>query len=179
MSIRSVALFAHIVGMMGLFVGLSFEWLSIEFLRRPMTPAQRSPWVSVLTALPQYVATAIGMVLTSGIYLAARVGVFDFAWVRVSFGAMVLMAVAGGPLVRSQMRAVQQSAGDDRDGRSASRHASHLLLRASLHSLLAVALTIVYLMIAKPEVAASLLLIGGALVVGVATSLPGRRVQSS
>jgi hypothetical protein len=178
MGIRSVALFAHVVGMLGLFVGLSLEWLSLEFLRRPTTPAQRSQWVGVLAALPRYVATAIGLVLVSGIYLAARVGVFDFAWVRVSFGAMVLMGLAGGPLVRSQMRAIQQSAGDDRDGPNVSRQASHPLLRASLHTRLVIALAIVYLMIAKPEVGASLLLIGGALVVGVATSLPGRRVPS-
>jgi Fe-S-cluster containining protein len=61
MSMRSVALFAHIVGMLGLFVGLSLEWLSLEFLRRPTTPDQRSQWVSVLAALPRYIATGIGL----------------------------------------------------------------------------------------------------------------------
>lgn len=178
MSMRSVALFAHIVGMLGLFVGLSLEWLSLEFLRRPTTPDQRSQWVSVLAALPRYIATGIGLVLISGIYLTARVGVFDFAWVRVSFGAMVLMGLAGGPLVRSQMRAIRDSASDPGDGTSLRRHAWHPVVRASIHARVVAALAIVYLMIAKPEVTESFLLIGGALVVGVATSVPGWRTQS-
>jgi hypothetical protein len=178
MNIRSVALFVHIVGMLGLFVGLALEWLSLESLRRPTTPDQRAQWVSVLAVLPRYVATAIGLILASGIYLAARVEVFDFAWVRVSFGAMVLMGLAGGPLVRSQMRTIQQSTSDDGDGTRLHRHASHRLLRASLHTRLVVALAIVYLMIAKPDVGGSLLLIGAAFVVGAAISLPGWRAQS-
>jgi hypothetical protein len=178
MNIRSVALFAHVVGMLGLFVGLALEWLSLEFLRRPSTPDQRPQWISVLTALPRHIAMAIGLILASGIYLAARVGVFDFAWVRVAFGAMVLMGLSGGLLIRSQMRAIQQSSADDADGTRLRLHASHPLLRASLHIRIVVALAIVYLMIAKPDVGMSLLLIGGALVVGGVTSVTGWRAQS-
>jgi cell division protein FtsW (lipid II flippase) len=49
--------------------------------------------------------------------------------------------------------------------------ASHPLLRASLRARVAVALTIVYLMILKPDLGASLLLIGAALATGAASSL--------
>src|SRR5215475_6533611 len=107
MVIRSVILFAHIVGMLVLFVGLALEWISLESLRKSSVLGTGSRWVSVLRALPRLVGTAVGLILVSGIYLAVRVGVLDMAWVRVSFVSMVLMGVLGGPVVRSRMRALQ------------------------------------------------------------------------
>ncbi len=176
MFIRSVALFAHIVGMLTLFIGLALEWLSVESLRRSTDPVRDSPWLKVLRGLPPYVAGAVGLILVSGIYLALRVGVFDQAWVRVSFGAMVLMGILGGPVVRPQMRAILRAGG----GQSiAAREASHPLLRASLRARAAVGLAIVYLMIGKPELGESLLVVGAALAAGAATSVPQRRVQPS
>jgi hypothetical protein len=82
MMFRSVALFAHIVGMLALFVGLAFEWLSLESLQKSDS-AQGSSAIAVLRALPRYMAGAVGLIVVSGIYLAARVGVFDLGWVRV------------------------------------------------------------------------------------------------
>jgi uncharacterized membrane protein len=122
-------------------------------------------------------AGAVGLILVSGIYLAIRVGVFDLAWVRVSFGSMILMGILGGPVVRPQMRALLR-AGDGRQS-TAGREARHPLLRASLRARLAVGLAIVYLMIGKPDLRESLLVVGGALALGAATSVPQRRVQPS
>ena len=177
MLIRSVALFAHIVGMLALFIGLALEWLSLESLQRSTDPVRDSPWVKVLRALPPYMAGAVGLILVSGIYLAMRVGVFDQAWVRVSFGAMVLMGILGGPVVRPQMRAILRAGGDGRS--TVGREAWHPLLRASLRARAAVGLAIVYLMIGKPELGESLLVVGAALALGAATSVPQRRVQPS
>jgi hypothetical protein len=179
MMVRSVALFAHIVGMLVLFVGLALEWLSLESLRRSTSLTAASPWVSVLRALPRYMAGAVGVIVVSGIYLAMRVGVFDLGWVRVSFGSMVFMGILGGPVVRSQMRALLH-AGDDGGGTSTvRRQASHPLLRASLRTRVAVGLAIVYLMIGKPDLGESLLLAGSALALGAVTSVPQWRAQLS
>jgi len=178
--VRSVVLSVHIVGMLTLFIGLALEWLSLESLRRANTSAQGLPWVRVLRGLPRYIAMAVGLIVVSGIYLAVRVGVFNFGWVRVSFGAMVLMGLLGGPIVRSRMR-VLLAPGDDREGTSGTlrHHAWHPLLFVSLHMRAAVALAIVYLMIAKLDLRESLLLIGLALVLGAATSVLAWRAQPS
>lgn len=178
--VRSVVLFVHVVGMLTLFVGLALEGLSLASLRRANTPAQGLPWVRVLRGLPRYIAMAVGLIVVSGIYLAVRVGVFGFGWVRVSFGAMVLMGLLGGPVVRSRMR-VLLVPGDDREGTSGTlrHHASHPLVVASLRMRAAVALAIVYLMIAKLDLGESLLLIGLALMLGVLTSVPAWRAQPS
>jgi len=178
MMFRSVALFAHLVGMLVLFVGLAFEWLSLESLQRSH-PAQAASAVAVLHALPRYMAGAVALIVVSGIYLAARVGVFDLGWVRVSLGSMVVMGILGGPVIRSQMRAVLRTRGDDGQGMSSSvrSDASHPLLRASLRTRVAVALAIVYLMIGKPDLGESLLIIVAALAVGAVTSVPPGRTE--
>jgi uncharacterized membrane protein len=177
MLIRSLALFAHIVGMLVLFIGLALEWLSLESLRRATDQVRDSPWLKVLRALPPYMAGAVGLILVSGIYLARRVGVFDLAWVRVSFASMILMGILGGPVVRPQMRAILRAGGGRQS--TAGGDALHPVLRASLRARAAVGLAIVYLMIAKPDLGESLLVVGGALVLGAATSVPQWRVQPS
>jgi uncharacterized membrane protein len=181
MIVRSVVLFAHIVGMLALFIGLALEWLSLESLRRSTTPAHGLPWVGMLRALPRYIAMAVGLIVVSGIYLAVRVGVFDSGWVSVSFGAMVFMGILGGPVVRSRMRAILAAADDGREGvpKTLRRCASDPLLVASLRVRAAVALAIIYLMIGKPDLGESLLLIVLALLLGAATSVPAWRAQPS
>jgi uncharacterized membrane protein len=173
--VRSVALFAHIVGMLVLFTGLAFEWLSLESIRRSASMAQVAPWVGVLRALPKLIAAAVGLTVGSGLYLAMRVGVLGLGWVRASLGSMILMAILGGPVVRSKMRVLLHS-GANADGQAMAsppqRVASHPLLRISLRTRVVVGLTIVYLMILKPDLAESLLLISAALATGAASSLP-------
>jgi uncharacterized membrane protein len=172
MIIRSVVLFAHIAGVLLLFAALVLERLCLQLLRGPATAAQRSSWAAMLTMAQRQMLIAVGLIVASGIYLAARVGVLGLAWVWVSFGAMAFMAIVGGPVVRSQMRAIHQAGADDRDEASARlrQQASHPLLRASLRIRIAAALAIVYVMIAKPDLGPSVLLIGVALVVGAASS---------
>src|SRR3982074_901460 len=106
MMVRSMVLFMNIVGMLLLFVGLALEWLSLESLRRSTTPIQESPWVTVLRTLPRYMAMAVGLIVVSVLYWSTRVGVFDLGGGRVSLVSMVFMGILGGPVVRSQMRAI-------------------------------------------------------------------------
>lgn len=172
---RSVALFAHVIGMLVLFVGLAFEWLSLESLQRSH-PTQAASAIAVLRALPRYMAGAVALIVVSGIYLAARVGVLDLAWVRVSLGSMVGMGILGGPVIRSQMARVLRTRGDGTPS-SVRSDACHPLLRASLRTRVAVALAIVYLMIGKPDLGESLLIIVAALAVGLVTSVPLGRTE--
>jgi uncharacterized membrane protein len=181
MLIRSIALFVHIVAMLGLFVGLALEWLSLESLQTSTTREEQQIWTRLLRGLPPYMASAVGLILISGLYLAARVGVLELGWVRASFGAMLLMGVLGGPVLRSPLRALQRAAADDSGDTPATvrRHASHPLLRASLRTRTTVGLAIVYLMIGKPDLGVSFLFIVGALAIGATVSMPQRRPQSS
>ena len=124
--IRSLLLFTHIAGMLLLFAGLALELARIE-LRR-------------------IYGFAFGLILLSGIYLAAREGMHTFAWVRVSFIAMLLMAIAGIAPIRSRLPIL------------------------SLRVRIALGIGIVFLMISKLAAAGSILVIGLALLAGIAAS---------
>lgn len=50
MSFYSLALFAHIVGVLGLFIGIGLQWTSILRLRRALFVAQVREWASCLAA---------------------------------------------------------------------------------------------------------------------------------
>lgn len=165
--IRSLTLFAHLVGMLTLFAALALELVGLESLRRSSTRGDGSPWIRVFRALPRVYGIALGVILVTGIYLAARVGVHGFAFVRASFGAMVLIGIAGGPLIRSRMRAIAQ----DEDPHAFRLRASDALLRASIRTRIALGLAIVYLMIAKVGVTGSLVALSVALVAGVITTV--------
>jgi hypothetical protein len=173
MIIRSVVLFTHVVGVLVLFIGMALEWLSLESLRRSTTSEHASSWVRLYRLLPRIYGVAFALLLLSGIYLATGVGLFDFAWVRLSFGLMVLMGILGGPAVRSQARAIGEAARQGREIAFAAlnSHASHPWLRASLFMRAAMGLAAVYLMIGKPLLSASLIVTGGAVAVGLAVSL--------
>jgi uncharacterized membrane protein len=98
------------------------------------------------------------VILVSGIHLARRIGVFEFVWVRLSLGLIVLMGILGWPAVRSQVRAMRDAAGQGGGVgfEALYYHASHPWLRASLFMRTAIGLAAVYLMIGKPLLSASL-----------------------
>jgi hypothetical protein len=81
MIIRSLVLFIHVVGVLVLFIGIAFEWLSLESLRRSTTSEHASSWVRLYGVVPRMYGFAFALLLLSGIYLARGVG-FEFPWVR-------------------------------------------------------------------------------------------------
>lgn len=179
MIVQSIVLFVHIAGMLILFGGLGLEWLTLRTLGRIATQEQASPWLNVCEGLPRAMGISVGLILLSGIYLAVRAGAYDSRWILVSFGAMVLMGILGGPVIRSRMNTIRQAGAAGGTAVALRRHASDPLVRASLFIRVAVGLAIVYLMIAKPGLGESLLLTGVAVALGAAMSVGQRRAQST
>ena len=99
--IRSLMLFAHVVGMLTLFAGLSLERFSLDGVQRAMTRADALPWLRLLAIVPRVFGVALAAIVLSGLYLGARVDVLGNDWMRASYGALVLMALVSGPVSRS------------------------------------------------------------------------------
>jgi len=89
MLIRSLLLFAHLIGMLLLFIALALEGLSLG-----------SPWAKLRERLPRVYGIALGLTLLSGIILAARIGVHQFIWVRASLIGLVLIGITGAVTLR-------------------------------------------------------------------------------
>lgn len=148
MIIRSTLLFAHVVGVLLLFIAIALEWVSL-------TSAATDAWTSVRARLPRVYGMAMGLTLLTGMVLAARVGVHGFAWVRLALGGIVLMATLGAISRR--------------------RVPAHPFVRVSLLTRTAIALAIVYLMIAKPETVPSLIVMGAAIGIALFASMTNRK----
>ena len=155
-----------------LFVTLAVEWISVELLRT--SGNSRPPQLSLrlLAAVPRFTGVAVGLILISGLYLGAQLGVFRFAWVRVSFAGMVVMAVLGGAALRPVLRRIKAGGTVTDDGYM--HHVSNAFVRTSLRIRLSVAVGIVYLMVVKPGLLESTVWMGMAVAVGVVWGLVGR-----
>ena len=170
--IPSLTLFVHIVGMLTLFVGLALEWASLDGLQRSITRDQAVPWLRLVGMVPRVSGIAVAAIVLSGLYLGARIGVLGNDWMRASYGALLLMAIVGGPVSRSSMRALKRVADAPADGTVALQAAAaNPILRLSLRIRIACGLAIVFLMIAKPAAGESLLVLALAAMVTIATSL--------
>lgn len=78
---RSFALFFHLIGTIALFAGFAVEWLTKTAVTE-----------SVLRRL---YGIGTGAILLSGMFLAWVEHSFELAWVRVSFGLLLLMGILG------------------------------------------------------------------------------------
>jgi hypothetical protein len=173
MTILSIALFAHLMGMATLFVALAVEWMSVELLRSSSAP--RPPLLRVLGMLPRLTGVAVLLILVSGVQLATRFGVLWSGWVGVSFVAMALMGALSGAALRSLPRRLKdRSRSRDDTVPNWQDEASHPFLRSSLRLRLSVALGIVYLMVFKPDLLESTVSIGVALALGAAAGVVRR-----
>src|SRR5262249_15321907 len=162
-TLRSLALFAHVFGMLMLYITLAVEWMSVELLRRTDRPPSFA--TDALRLLPRFTAAAVVLILASGLRLAAQVGALRSAWVDVSFAVMGLTGALGGAALRPLIRSLRSNG--DASG-TLRRQASTRFVRVSLHMRVAAALGIVYLMIAKPDLLESAAIVTIALAIGAA-----------
>src|SRR5262245_28969379 len=129
MTMRFLALFTHVLGMLALFVALAGEWAAVELLQTT-DQARPSPFAnSLLRKLPTFTAIAVALILASGIELAVEFGLLRSPWVGVSFAAMVLMGGLGAAALRPLIRSL--GSGADATG-AWRRHASNSFPRQSL-----------------------------------------------
>ena len=112
------------------------------------------------------------LILLSGIALASRLGVGRAPFVAVSFAGIVLMTVLGrialGPLLGAAKDFRQTGAGPVAELRQL---ASRPLLRASFRIRVWIALAIVYLMIAKPDLIECTVVLAIALLIAIVGSV--------
>lgn len=172
MNFYTIALFLHIVGALGLFVALSMEWMSLRQLRHATTieqvreglhTASRVPWLGIVSMVD---------ILIFGVYMmaAAQIGA---AWLIVAFWALVVLALIALALTTRRMSAIARMVATEQGSVTLALHNAirHPLLWISMQTRVAIALGIVFLMTVKPDLAGSLLVMGVAIALGLASAL--------
>jgi uncharacterized membrane protein len=167
----SIALFLHIVGALGFFVALSLEWTGLSQLRSAKTLEQVRAWMGILKNVRKVGFVSMLTAVITGIYLMVRFWGGE-AWLIVTVGSLVLIIALAQAVTAPRMAAIGQALGAEKGSISQNFHnlANNPLLWISIQTRAAIALGIVFLKIAKPDLGGSLLTIGVAILLGVVSA---------
>jgi hypothetical protein len=172
-----LALFLHVVGVLGLFAALTVEGIVLRGIRESVTGDQARTWLGLLR--PQRIVgpAALLLILLPGLYLAATIDTGG-GWIGAGLVGFVAIGILGGAVTGRRMAVVGPTLGRAQgplDGPAT--QASHdAALTTSFAIRFAVALGIVWLMTVKPDFVPSLVVLGGAAILG---SIAGRTASDS
>jgi hypothetical protein len=172
MNIYSIALFLHIVGTLGFFVALGLEWTGLSHLRSAMTLEQVRAGMGILKNVRKVGFVSMLTTVITGFYMMLTVW-GSVAWITVTLVSLVLVIALAQVLTAPRMAAIGQALAKEKGPLSKTFHslANHPLLWISIQTRVAIALGIVFLKIAKPDLGGSLLTIGVAIVLGLTSTL--------
>ncbi len=92
-----ISRFLHILGALGLFMAIGFEWLGLPRLARSATRDDALAWLGVTSLAGRIGAVSLALILLPGLYMAGtRWGFTD--WPVAALVGMVVMALLGGLL---------------------------------------------------------------------------------
>jgi hypothetical protein len=173
MNSYSIALFFHIVGAMGFFLALGLEWTGLWQLRSALLSQEVRAWMSLLKSARRGGFASMLAVVISGVYMMATAW-SRVAWLIVTVGSLVVVIVLALALSGPRMVAIGRALVTEQGAVSQTFHrlTNHPLLWISIQTRVAITLGIVLLKTVKPDVSGSLLIIGVAIVLGLASALP-------
>ncbi|HMN29645.1 MAG TPA: hypothetical protein PKE45_15960 [Caldilineaceae bacterium] len=176
MNSYSIALFLHIVSALGFFLALGLEWTGLWQLRNTMSLEQAHTWMSIFKSTRKVGFVAMLTTVITGIYMMVMYWGSQ-PWLIVTVGSLILVIVLAQAVTAPRMAAIGRALAMEKGAASKSWQnlANHPLLWVSIQARMAIALGIVFLKIAKPDLAGSLFAIGIAVVLGVASALPMSR----
>lgn len=172
MNTYSLALFLHIVGVAGFFVALGLEWTGLSQIRSAMALEQVRAGMRILKNVRKVGFASMLTTVITGIYMMVTVW-GALAWLFVTLGSLVLVIALAQAITAPRMAAIGQALASEKGALSNTFHnlATHPLLSISIQIRVAIALGIVFLKIAKPDLGGSLLTIGVAIILGLASAL--------
>ncbi len=169
----SFALFFHIVAALGIFAALGLEWTGLWQMRSAAAPEPVRAWLAVLKGASRVGFVSMLTVIVSGVYL--MVTAWGAAgWIIVTIGSLVLVVALSLALSAPRMAAVGRALAMETGRLAPTFHGllNHPLLWVSIQTRAAIVLGIVFLKVARPDLGGSLLTVGVALVLGIASALP-------
>lgn len=172
MSAESIMLFLHIVGAIGIFVALGLEWTGLNQLRNVQAPEQVRVWMGILKSTQVVGFSSMMTAVITGVYMMLMEWGF-VPWINVTIGSLVLVILLSMLLTRPQMAAIGKAMflEKGRTIKDLPALVNHPYLRISINTRVAIALGIVFLKTAKPELGGSLLAVVVAIALGLTTSL--------
>lgn len=184
MNLYTLALFAHILGALGLFIGIGLQWISVLRARQVQTVAQVREWTSLTSVTESLVPVASLLILLAGVYMTVTSWGWETPWIDVSLAALVLLGALGGAVINRRIKAIQQAARATEPATGPvpaelERRVSDPVLWTSVQVNGFTALGVVFLMTIKPDLAGSLISIAVALILGIGSARLWRRPRQA
>jgi hypothetical protein len=182
MSIYTLALFAHILGVLGVFVGTAFDWATILRLRRARTVALAREVTSLVGFQARLIQLSSLLLLVAGIYLTVTSWGWGTPWILLSLAALIVMGVLTGGVNGRRLAAIRKAAAEGSEGTippALQRRAADPVLLISVQTAVLVGLGAVFLMTVKPDWLGSLITLAVAVVLGVLSAQPWRRSREA
>ena len=165
--VYDLALFLHIVGVLGLFAALAIEGIALRGIRGSLTGDEARTWLGLLRPLRVVGPISLLLILIPGLYLAATIDTGG-GWIAAGLIGFLTIGALGGAVTGRRMAVIGpilgRAQGPLEGPASLASHDAALV--ASYAIRLALALGIVWLMTVKPDFVASLVVLGGAAVFG-------------
>ncbi len=180
MEFESIVLFLHIAGAVGIFVALGLEWTGLRQLRGATTFDYARSWMGTLKNVRRSGLASMLATVVTGIYMTVT-DVGPEAWIIVTMGSLALVIILAQVLTAPRMAGIGRALFMGNGNLSAAYRSltSNPVLWISIQTRVAIALGIVFLKIAQPGWAGSLLTISVAIVLGVVSALPVSRRETA
>jgi hypothetical protein len=179
MTLYSVILFLHFVGVLLLFVAQGLEWICLRNLQRATTLEQFRAWAGAVTVVPRFSPFSGSLIVFAGAYLATKMKVWPQGWISMALLAVVVILGLGLGVSSPKMRALVKAS--KQDGAALPElvaRAHDPAFRYSFRLRLALGLGVVYLMGSKPAMGVSLAVMGVATVAGLlAATMKGSQAK--
>jgi hypothetical protein len=167
MTLYSFVLFVHVVSAIGLFVGLALEGFVFLRIRWAQDAKEMQFFVRAFDRLRWIFIPVFAGILIGGVYLASHYGRGTF-WIPVALIATLAIMLIGGLITGRKLNQLKKALGkQDEPFETLSIRAKGRFLTVSYGLRLGIALGIVFLMTAKPDLWPSVF----ALIVGCGAGL--------
>jgi uncharacterized membrane protein len=182
MSFYTLALFAHILGVLGVFIGIALDWMTILRLRRARTVALVREMTSLVGFQARLIQLSALLLLVAGIYMTVTAWSRDTSWIVVSLAALIVMGALSGGVNGRRLAAIRKAAGASSDAAlppALQRRMADPVLLISVQTAVMVGLGAVFLMTTRPGWPGSLIALAVAVVLGVLSAQLWRRPREA
>ena len=175
----TIAIFLHLVGMDGLFIGYGLEWVASSLLRRSTNVEQVRAWLRIYRLSLPISGSGLLLLILSGVYFASFTESWKEGWLLASLPTIVFAFGIGFVFILRRVRVLRAVLPEGNTPLSEAGRASvqDPVILTLIRVRFLLALGILYLMIAKPDLATSLFILLGAIVVGLISAATGWRAR--
>jgi hypothetical protein len=166
----NIALFTHIVGVLGIFTSIALELASLFGLRRARSMEEVRAWTGIHKVIAWGFPLAALLTLGAGLFMAWDAWGWNVPWIDVAFLVLITMGLLGRLVNARRHQQLYQAMGTTLNGPLSDELSSQLadpVLWSSVLLMTAVGLGVVFLMTVKPDLLGSFITLAIAVVVGL------------